>query len=464
MPVVTIPANGWKPRDYQRPAWDYLERGGKHAELIWSRRLGKDELALARACVAAFERIGNYWHMLPEAAQARKAIWQAVNPHTGIRRIDEAFPKELRRRTQEHEMLIEFVNGSTWQVVGSDNFNSLVGSTPAGVVYSEWAIANPAAKAYLRPIFAENNGWQIFITTPRGKNHAYTTFKAAQKDPAAFTQIIKASDTGIFTPERLAKERQAYIDDFGLDVGEALFEQEFMCSFDAAILGAYYGREIQAAEAQGRVTPIEVDPDYPVDVVLDIGWSDDTAIWFFQVIRGEVKFIDYYAANTQPIRHYTDKLDELNYKYRRDEAGKALIWMPHDGWAKTFAANGRSSVEQFMEHGYKSRLVPNLSLQDGIQAVRKMLPNAIFDSVRCEQGIECLRLYRREYDSETKVFKDKPLHDWTSHGADSMRYAAIIYREMVPTETKSTVFPISDGKMNITLDDLWNQQPKRSRI
>lgn len=464
MPVVTIPANGWQPRAYQRAAWEYMESGGKHAELVWSRRSGKDEVALNWACTAAFERVAGYWHMLPEAAQARKAIWSAVSPHTGKRRIDEAFPHELRSFTREQEMMIGFKNGATWQVVGSDNFNSLVGSTPAGIVYSEWAIANPAAKAYLRPIIAENNGWQMFITTPRGKNHAYRSFQTAKKDPAAFTQIIKASDTGIFTPERLIKERQAYIDEYGLDVGEALFEQEYMCSFDAAILGAYYGREIQRAESEGRITDVEIDPDYPVDVCLDIGWSDDTAIWFFQVIRGEVRFVDYYAANTQPIRHYTDKLDELNYNYRRDDSGKALIWMPHDGWAQTFAANGRSSVEQFLEKGYKSRLVPNLSLQDGIQAVRKMLPNAIFDLVRCEQGIECLRLYRREYDSETKVFKDKPLHDWTSHGADSMRYAAIIYSEMVPKVSTETVWPIKDGRMNITLDQLWNQQPKSQRI
>jgi len=135
-----------------------------------------------RTAVAAFERVGNYWHMLPEYSQARKAIWDAVNPHTGRRRIDEAFPKELRRRTRDHEMQIEFVNGSSWQVVGSDNFNSLVGSAPAGIVYSEWALANPNARAYLRPIIAENRGWQIFITTPRGRNHAYTTLRAAQKN------------------------------------------------------------------------------------------------------------------------------------------------------------------------------------------------------------------------------------------------------------------------------------------
>ncbi|HEY9249796.1 MAG TPA: hypothetical protein VIO38_11715, partial [Rariglobus sp.] len=207
MAAIRLPHNGWQPRPHQLAAWTYLENGGRHAELIWHRRSGKDEIALHRTACAAFERRANYWHMLPEATQARKAIWNAVNPHTGRKRIDEAFPKELRRTTRENEMAIEFVNGSSWQVVGSDNFNSLVGSAPAGIVYSEWALANPASRAYLRPILAENNGWQMFITTPRGRNHAHRTYTAAQKDPDAFAQLLGAYQTGVLTPEVLEKER-----------------------------------------------------------------------------------------------------------------------------------------------------------------------------------------------------------------------------------------------------------------
>jgi len=132
-------------------AWEYLERGGKHAEMIWSRRAGKDEVALHRTAVAMFERVGTYWHMLPMAAQARKAIWNAVNPRTGKKRIDEAFPEQIRRKKNDQEMYIECINGSTWQVLGSDNYNAMVGAPPVGIVYSEWALSNPAAKAYLRP-------------------------------------------------------------------------------------------------------------------------------------------------------------------------------------------------------------------------------------------------------------------------------------------------------------------------
>src|SRR5229473_3744217 len=161
---IQIP-HKWKPRSYQMPLWTYLERGGREAVAVWHRRAGKDEVGLHRACVAAHERVANYWHMLPEASQARKAIWDAINPKTGQRRIDEAFPMELRASVRAQEMLIKFRSGSTWQVVGSDNFNSLVGASPAGIVYSEWSIAKPSARAFLRPIIAENNGWEIFIYT-----------------------------------------------------------------------------------------------------------------------------------------------------------------------------------------------------------------------------------------------------------------------------------------------------------
>lgn len=234
---IRIPANGWKPRAYQMAAWEYLQSGGRHAELVFHRRAGKDDLCLHWAAVSAVTKPATYWHMLPQAAQARKAIWEAVNPHSGKRRIDEAFPHEIRSNTRENEMLIKFINGSTWQVVGSDNYNALVGSPPYGVVFSEWALAKPEARAMLRPILMENGGWQIYITTPRGPNHAKDTFESAQDSPGSFAQLLNATQTGVFTPEQLEAERQQYIRDYGQDVGEAKFEQEYMCSWAAVITG-----------------------------------------------------------------------------------------------------------------------------------------------------------------------------------------------------------------------------------
>jgi hypothetical protein len=181
MPNIRLP-NNWDPREYQLPLWCYLELGGRHAVAVWHRRSGKDDVALHWANIAATQRrIGNYWHMLPEYAHARKAIWDAINPRTAMRRIDEAFPLPLRKSTNNHEMKIELKSGSIWQLVGSDNFNALIGSPPVGIVYSEWSVANPKAHGYLRPILAENNGWSLFIYTSRGYNHGFSSYEAARQ-------------------------------------------------------------------------------------------------------------------------------------------------------------------------------------------------------------------------------------------------------------------------------------------
>lgn len=457
LPTIKLP-NKWRPRHYQRAAWDYLERGGKHAELIWHRRSGKDEIALHRTACAAFERKATYWHMLPQASQARKAIWEAINPHTGVRRIDEAFPHEVRASTNATEMLIRFVNGSTWQVVGSDNFNSLVGSPPAGVVFSEWALANPSARAYLRPIFLENGGWQIFITTPRGKNHAYRTFQAAQKTPGCFAQRLSAFQTGTLTHEQLEEERKAYIEDFGLDQGEALFEQEYECSFDAALLGTYYAKYLTNAERDGRIGDFPYDPNQPVYTAWDIGFSDDTSVWFWQMVRGEIHVIDYYASNGHGVEHYAEMLEKKGYRYAT-LGNRPVLMLPHDAAAKTFAAGGKSTQQQFMELGYTSRIVPSLSLQDGIQAVRMSLPRCYFHEETCADGIDSLKLYRREWDDDKKCFRDQPLHDWTSHAADAFRMLAIAWRELTPAEEPHP--PRFPTAQTLTVSELIERQREK---
>lgn len=392
--------------------------------------------------------------MLPQASQARKAIWDAINPHSGKRRIDEAFPLELRETTREQEMLIKFKNGSTWQVVGSDNYNSMVGSPPAGIVYSEWALANPAARAYLRPIIAENGGWQIFITTPRGKNHAYNTFRAAQKDPHAFAQRLTGLESGVFTQERLEAERLAYIADFGSEYGSALFEQEFFCSFDAAIMGAFYASLMNAAQQQGRIRQVDVDYDFPVHTAWDLGFSDDTSIWFYQVIRGEIRLVDFLSENGHDIDYYAEQIKQRNYP-----AG--YLYLPHDAQAKTLASGGKSAQEQLAAHfGWNAiKIIPRLSVQDGIQAVRKMLPHCWFDALKCDSGIEALSQYQREYDADKKVFRENPLHNWCSHAADAFRMLAVAWKqEPTPKEQQPTKFA-----QDLTINELIKRQAQRRR-
>lgn len=473
--------NNWKPRDYQLPAWSYLERGGRHAELIWHRRSGKDEISLHRTAIAAFERPATYWHMLPKANQARKAIWDAINPHTGKRRIDEAFPPELRAATRENEMFIKFINGATWQVLGSDNFEGSIGSPPAGIVWSEWAQANPSARGYLRPIIAENNGWQIFITTPRGKNHAYSTFNAAKKEPGAFAQLLTARDTGSMTEAQLEFELAEYIATYGKDMGAALFDQEYLCSFDAAILGAYFGAEFADIDRTGRITRVAHDPAFPVYTGWDLGYDDDTAIWWYQVINGEVRILEYYYNSGKNIDHYASQLlgvevnidlihGQLKVSYGADIPGLehrrqydyAALNVPHDARAKTLAAQGKSIQEQLnaVFGASKVKVIPTLSIEDGIQAVRKMLPRTYFDE-SCEEGIEAVRQYRREWDDSKKAFKDKPEHDWTSHPADALRTVAVAWRDKMPERPKEPMKALH----NMTMNDLWKaQKPKKARI
>jgi phage terminase large subunit len=430
--------NGWTPRHYQLPAWRYLQSGGKHAELIWHRRAGKDDICLHHAACAAMKRVAGYWHMLPQATQARKAIWSAVNPHTGKKRIDEAFPLALRKATREQEMSIEFLNGSTWQVVGSDNFNSLVGSTPAGIVYSEWALSNPAARAYLRPILAENGGWQLFITTPRGRNHAKQTFEAAQKQAGAFTQKLTAHETGVFSPEQLAIELQAYIDEFGPDMGQAMFDQEYMVSFDAAILGAVLGRWMTRARLGGRMHNGGVfDPDgASICVSSDLGFRDTCSWWFWQPRRDGFGLVGYLGGSGKDADDWIDEL-KLYMTERSMKLGR--VWLPHDARNKTFATK-HSPMERFLTAfgSDRVRVVPMTKISDRINAARRVVERCVFDESACADGVSGLESWHYEYDVETRTMSKEPAHDWASHPGDGFSYGAqMMEMEPPPAPTKN---------------------------
>lgn len=387
---------------------------------VWHRRAGKDDVCLNFAACEAIQRVGNYWHMLPEAAQARKAIWKAVNPHTGKKRIDEAFPQAIRKSTNDTEMLIELVNGSTWQVLGSDNYNSQVGSTPRGIVFSEWALADPNAWAYMRPILAENNGWALFITTPRGRNHAKRMYDNALKEEGWFCQSLNADQTGVFKPETLAGELRELIAEMGEDEGRAKYEQEYFCSFDAALPGAYYGKEMNKAEQDGRIGRAPYKPGVPVFPVFDFGrgLSNSTAIWFVQVVGLEVRLIDYEEGNSGGIDHYGRLLKDKPYVYDK-------LILPHDGGTERLSGDGLSYAQQFEGMGFETLVLPRPdSILSHITLARGLINQAWFDAEKCERGIDCLRNYHREWDDQNKVFKPTPKHNWASHGADAFRYVA----------------------------------------
>lgn len=409
------------------PLWNYLENGGKRAIEIAHRRWGKDDLILHRTAIAAFERPASYWHMLPLQTQARKAIWSAVNPHTGKRRIDEAFPRELRSRTLEDEMFIEFKNGATWQVVASDRYDGLVGAGVAGVTFSEFALANPSAWGYIRPMIEENDGWATFITTPRGRNHAKSLYDMAKSNPKWFAEVSSVHATGALSPEKQKESLEEYIAMYGYDIGTAQFEQEYLCSFNAAILGAFYTREINAVRSEGRITPdIEPIPGKPIHRAWDIGVKDDTSIWWFQVVGMQVFILDCYTQSGVGVDHYAEVIHKID-----DERGwiSGIDFVPHDAKIKEWGT-GRTRVETMRELGLNPQLVPMASKMDGINAVRVTLPRCVFHT-RCEtEGIAALEQYRREWDDDKKSFKASEVHDWSSHLSDAFRYLAMSWRSI----------------------------------
>jgi phage terminase large subunit len=453
---IRLPANGWSPRPYQRKLWNFLESGGKRAIEIAHRRWGKDDVALNWAAISAHQNIGNIFHCLPEYAQARKAIWTAVNPHTGIRRIDEAFPHEIRENTNEQEMFIRFKSGSTWQVIGSDNFKNLVGTAVNGIVFSEWAKANPGAWAYLAPILVENNGWAVFITTPEGRNHAHATYELARQDSSWFAELQTVEDTKAIPLAAVEQQRAEYHAIYGEDAGDALIQQEFYCSFSAAILGAYWGKELEKAERDGRICELDMVPNYPVHRAWDIGIDDPMAIWCFQVGPGWLHIIDYIEGSGYGFDWYAEKLRERGYL----DDKRGIDYVPHDARQREPGApEGRTRIQSMHTYKLNPQLVPDHKPIDRINAGRRVIPQAWFDAERCKQGLEVLRSYKADWDPIARTFRKTAKHDWSSHGSDAWGHLSVSveFPKLRPEEKKFTgIVP-----RPITVNDLLRKSKPR---
>ncbi len=421
MPDIRLP-NNWNPRDYQMPAWTAWEKGIKREVLIWPRRAGKDDYQLHKTAVAAHERIAGYWHCLPAYEQARKAIWEAINPHSGKRRIDEAFPPEIRKRTDNSSMAIEFKNGSIWRLVGSDNPDSLVGAPPAGLVFSEWALANPTAWAYLAPILAENNGWASFITTPRGRNHAASLYDKMKDRPGWFCERLTWDDIHHVSESVIEESRATYDALFGKEVADMLIQQEWFCSFAGAMLGSYYSSLMDRAEQAGRIHDFEIDRKHPVHTAWDLSPKGTrNPIWCFQVIDGKPVIVDF-------LRPETDSLEDW-IKWLNDKGYNGTDYVPHDIMHTTWGS-GRTRMEMLTAMGRKPKQVVSVSVEDGRNAARTTINEAVFHKTNCELAIDGLRNYRREWDDDLKRFRENHLNDWAAHIADGFRYLALAWREM----------------------------------
>lgn len=420
---VKLPHN-YQPRGYQLKAWGALEHGTKRAVIVWHRRAGKDLMLLNRTICATQERVGVYWHVFPAAKQGRKIIWDGVTKDG--RPFLDYWPAKLIAGRNATEMRLNLRNGSVWQVVGSDNYNdALIGGNPVGLVMSEYALQNPSCWNYLRPILAENDGWAAFVYTPRGKNHGHDLFEMAATNPKWFCQRLTADDTGAISAEAIHEERLAGMPD-------ELIEQEFFCSFEAALVGAYYGKLMRMAIDDQRIGRVPYESQLPVETWWDLGVDDCMAIWFAQRVANEVRLIDYYENSGFGLDHYAKVLRDKPYGYSR-------YVLPHDIRVREMGPGAKTRLQTLKklmgdpdpdsEPTHRFVVVPKQPPVERINAVRTILPRCWFDEVKCKQGIEALKQYQRAWDDANKTFKEEPLHDWTCHGADAFGHGAMVLKD-----------------------------------
>lgn len=423
MSTISLP-HQWSPRHYQRDYLNHMFSGGefpykKRAQLVWHRRAGKDSTSINTLAVSSQMRVGTYWHMLPTLNQARKVVWNGVDGD-GRRIIYQAFPRELIESVNENEMLIRLRNGSFYQVVGSDNYDSLVGTNPLGVVFSEWSIADPRSWDFVRPILNENDGFATFIYTPRGRNHAYDMWRNAQGSDRWFTshQTVETTfrDSGlpVISLEDIEQERRD-------GVMEEVIQQEYYCSFEGINVGSIYGKHLQKyAPTNQIVFPQPYQPNYLVYTAWDIGRRDATAVWFYQIIGDEIHIIDYTEGTGLDASEWLEKL-RTEFPYQL-----ATPALPHDARAKTFSSK-YTTEEVFIKNKIRPYIVKMVPREQGINAVREILPKVFFNigNPRVKQGLERLEGYQYTYDEKLKVFSKEPLHDHNSHGADAFRMLAL---------------------------------------
>lgn len=416
-------------------------RNSRFGCMVAHRRAGKtvacvNEL-ITRAIYSKKKR-PRYGYIGPYIKQAKKIAWEYLKEYTeGI----------TSKKPNESELTVRLAhNDAEICIYGADNPDAFRGLYFDGVVLDEFGDMAPSVwGTVLLPTLADRKGWAVFIGTPKGKNHFYKIYKRAKEEPHWFSYMLKASESGLLSPEELLLQKGEMTDDE--------YEQEYECSFDAAVKGTYYAKLIALAESEGRAPSAfaDHDPNHPVFVAADLGYTDSTALWFWQERPDGLAIIDYDEAHSEALNFYFDLLRTKPYRYD-------TIWLPHDARAKSLQT-GRSTVEQFLEAEFPVRIGPKLDLQDGIEAVRKMLPRCYF-SQKCENGIEALRAYRRKWDEETKSYSSKPEHDWSSHGSDAFRYLCLVAQERIvpPVETAKPKLIVEPPKYR--LEELFEDRER----
>lgn len=451
--IIQLPYK-FTPRWYQLEVLKAFDAGIRFFCLVWGRREGKDLICWNIMIREAFKKPGNYYYFLPTYEYARKVIWEN-DDGMGRKLLDyipgwadfarTRSPNEYVKSVNNQSMKIELANGSVIRMIAADTVeSSVVGTNPLGAVFSEFSIQDPQGLKYMSPVFANNGGWFILNGTPRGKNHFHDRYVMAQNNPRWFTSLLTIKDCLVYTDEQIANMTDEY-QMAGMTEDE--IQQEMYCSWSAGVRGAYYSDLVEKARLDGRIAEF-VDNGSPVDTFWDLGIRDDTAIWFRQIQNGKLVFIDYYKASGEPMSHYVDKLKEKGYRYRTH-------YLPHDGNNdKDLGTRILRSSDLLRELLAEVKIdddvvvVPRVSLQAGVQAVRFRFPLYHFDINNCKDAINMIEQYHRKWDANKGVFSAHPVHDYTSHAADALRV------EGCAAELSVDQFTNNDD------DDLMGHHPK----
>lgn len=399
---VTIP---YQPRELQL---DFHNNRSRFAVIVCHRRFGKTVMLVnegikhAMTCDKERPRVA---YIAPTYSQAKRIAWDYVKHFAGV------IPGV---KFNEAELRADFPNGGRLQLLGQDNPDSLRGSYFDLVLCDEYQMWSPRVfPEIIRPALADRKGHAVFTGTPSGTENPLHDAWQQAKDQGWFAKMHKASQTGYVDQDELDIARKGMSDE--------QYAQEFECSWEASIIGSIYGRLVTQAFDDKRIRPIQFEPTVPVDTCWDLGINDATAIWFVQRVGPEVRLVDYYEASGESLNHYVQVIKD------RAEAGRYQIGtaiLPHDVQARELGT-GKSRLEVLQGLRLDCRVAPNLAIADGIEATKQLLKTVWIDESRCEYGIKCLMNYRREYNEARRTFYDRPLHDWSSHGCDALRYYAV---------------------------------------
>jgi hypothetical protein len=374
------------------------------------RRAGKTVACvneLIKAAATSEKNNPRFAYIAPQLNQAKDIAWSYLLEYT------DCFGPE--RKVNASELWVELPNnGARIRIYGADNPDRLRGIYLDGAILDEFGDMDPTVwTQVIRPALSDRKGWAIFIGTPKGKNTFHTLWTLAEDDEDWFRLMLRASETGLLDSKELTDAAKM------MSVDE--YAQEYECSFEAAVRGAYYGKEMNDAEAAERICGVPYDPRIPVHTAWDLGVADSTVIWFLQTVGRETRVIDVLKGEGVGLDWYAKRLHERDYVWGNH-------YLPHDVEVRELGT-GKSRKEVLAGLGIKATVCPNIPVADGIQAVRMLLPTCWFDKAKCKDGIEALRMYRREYDDKRQEFKVNPLHDWTSHYADALRYFAVGHKE-----------------------------------